>query len=207
MKKLLFLIIFLFPLLAIADGEGYQVQFTLETSTGEYHNGFVEMEDFEIDKDSINKPGYAITLLTQRFTDINYNFTYYKQRIAYNYYNTIDEPFYYLIDKSVIPSDSIKSIQIENIFNSDLLTSIKNEISLKDTVWMSQEPLDRISTNNSHCVFSILVHEKSKALNKLLKQIGEINILEEESPLDKKHAQLMEKLNAFKVIVIESCAY
>jgi hypothetical protein len=189
----------------MADNRGYQIHFDIETLTGEHHEGFIEIPNFELDKDSVNNSGYTL----QRFKHIsnsNNNLIYYKQRLAYNYYDvSIDEPFYYLTDESSILFKSIKSIHIKNIFDSDINTGIRNKITLKDTVWMNTEPVDKMTTVNSHCVFRILIHEKNKGLEKLLKKLNALDISEGESIYDEKHSQLLEKLNGYKIIVIANC--
>lgn len=205
MKKAFLLLLLLIPFFAIADNGGYQIEFDIENTIGEHHEGFIEIPQFEFDKDSVNKPGYILQRL-KHISNSNNNFIYYKLRLAYNYYDvTINDPLYYLVNESSILFKSIKSIRIKNIFDSDISTGIRNKIALKDSVWMNTEPVDKMTTVNSHCTFRILIHEKSKALEKLLKKLNTLNISEDESIYDEKHTRLLEKLNGYKVVVIANC--
>lgn len=103
-----------------------------------------------------------------------------------------------------ISLDSIKTLNVTDIFNGSYMEAIQSKIELKDTIWFTKTPIQEIQLKDGAFDYDIFIFERNKKLNNLIEsfkseykntfgaEVGDDNT---------KIRALIEKMNKYKVVV------
>lgn len=232
MKNILILFFtILFSISAKAEVyDSYQLTFTIENISGQKSKGYVHIPTAYFKLDSIQNIAYLKRALNWDNEWKNDSLTYFKERIKYEYeYNptqgeelSVTTYTYYLRGKTQISLISIKSITIDEVIDSDYVTSILVLKETSDLSWLKEKPIKNYFYSSLLCEENqIFVYEKNdtidKLINKLIEVHKEIDEIEtnEKNPnyndtkyhneLTDKVEKIYEKMKGYKIVVVSTC--
>lgn len=237
MKPLFSLLFFFTFYQANAEYNGWFIQFSIVTKANTTLVGHLYVASAYFDIDSIKNQDYLLTHINADEAPTDNQISFFKHRLKYNYYsygNTEKTAIYSLMDPTKFPISSIKSIEIIEMIDHGYLLNLTSNHTLKDTVWMQEEPIETVHFAGYFCDWQIFVHQGSSQTTKVIevinvitenytdslvqleaiiansdedekaKAIAELNLLQEN--IDTKISSLLQQLNNEKVVVITFCS-
>tara|TARA_Y100000782_G_scaffold111451_1_gene139588 strand:+ start:3171 stop:3893 length:723 start_codon:yes stop_codon:yes gene_type:complete len=190
MKKLIFLFLCFISLstTALAEYNGWFIQFKLVTKDQQHLTGHIYVASAYIDLDSLQYTDYV----AQKFDRLDYNYNdtirFFKHRIAYHYtpYMSQDTAtIYTLTEEQFVAVDQVESITIEEKISFGYLMDIATEHAYADRKWMQQPPVQTAHDGGYLCDWQIFIHERNAQTDAILKEL---------ETLDKKLKAEMQEL-------------
>ena len=238
-KNLLFFILFL-PFVAFAEYNGHQIKFSIEFKDGSELIGYnflssIYQKDKSISYTEFLENNYELILRNQ-FNDSIGEFTYYENRIKYDYsdYDGTKRFIYTLTDKKEIDKNRIKKFKIIELTDQSYAIGISTNHVWKDRLWMKTEPDEKHSFGGTFCSHDIYVHNKNDKTDRIIKALKDISISFEkeikeqqeimersngtyyyqaeekiekiEEEIDAKISKELQNFNNMKVVIITMCA-
>lgn len=189
------------------------------------------------DIDSIKNQDYLLSHINVDEVPLANQISFFKHRLKYSYYsygNTEKTAIYSLIDPTEFPISNIKHLEIIEIIDHGYLLNLTSNHTLKDSVWMQEEPIEKVHFGGYFCDWQLFVHRSSTKATKVIeainvvtktytdsivqleaviansmddekaKALAELNLLQEN--IDTKISALLEQLDGEKVVVITFCS-
>ncbi|NRR93364.1 hypothetical protein HSX10_17455 [Winogradskyella undariae] len=179
--QLLFLIIFL-PFIAFAEYNGHQIKFSIDFKDGSKIIGYnylatVYQKDKSISYKEFLEKNYK-TILSNQFNDLTDEYTYFQNRIKYNYndYDGNERFIYTLTDKKGIDINSIKSLNIIELTDQSYAIGISSKHNWKDRLWMNDKPVETFYFGANLCSHTVYIHQKTNQTDSIIKQLEKISI-------------------------------
>ena len=210
MKKITYTIILLASMFsAKAEFEVWLLKFTIEQTDGKKVTGYAFASPSDFDKDSIRNTRYLIHALDNLDYQNDSAIQFSKNRIRYDYKQQggTDMAYRYTLATDVtIKTKNIRTITILEMLDSDIISVIKNDITLPDTAWMKTKVVKTVVSGGNLCGYELYFHEYNSELEKLLKELKERAKKAEAKEDDEIMEPILKKIMRFKVIVIASCS-
>lgn len=149
MKKSLLLFLFCLLLFNLnAEYNGYFFKLKLTLTNAKKVTVYTYKADAYLNHDSLKSTNYLKTVLNE-YDKNEERFTFFKQLISYKFLLNHEEKqssiIYTTIDKDFVLLSNIKSIVIEKMIKQSYYVGIFSEVSLADTNWMNQTPIQHLS--------------------------------------------------------------
>lgn len=239
MKKLLlvFTLITLLSPKAFAEYNGWFAALQIETKTGQEFTRHVYVVSAYFDNDSVNNQNY----LLQKIDELDYfpdgKVTYYKDRLSYEYLSYGGEEkvkIYSLINEDSISIAEIAKVKILERIDFGYLLGVSSGHTLKDKIWMDQDPEQTLNEGGYFCDWQIFIHQKTKETDRIVEALtaynkafeAKRNTLEEdfkysdgedreqikreieklEEEIDAEKDELIARFHKHKVVVIQFCS-
>jgi len=237
-KKLLFFILFL-PFIAFAEYNGHQIKFSIELKDGIEIIGYnylssVYQKDKSISYKEFLENNYELILRNQ-YSDSIGEFTYFQNRIKYDYkdYDGEKRFIYTLTDKKEIDKNNIKKFKIIELTDQSYAIGISTNHEWKDRLWMKTEPIEKYSFGGAFCSHDIYIHEKNDLTDKIINVLKNISLNFEkaikeqqeimehsdgkyyyeaeekiekiEEEIDSKISEELQRFDGMKIVIITMC--
>lgn len=196
-KKIYLFFILLLPLLAFAEYNGHQIKFSIELKDGIEIIGFnylasVYQKDKSISYKEFLENNYELILRNQ-YNDSIGEFTYFQNRIKYNYedYDGGKRFIYTLTDKKEIDKNNIKKFKIIELTDQSYAIGISTNHEWKDRLWMKIKPVEKYSFGGIFCSHDIYIHEKNDETDKIINVLKKISLNFEQAV--KEQQEIMER--------------
>ena len=236
--KLLILILFL-PFIVFAEYNGHQIKFSIELNDGVEIIGYnylasVYQKDKSISYKAFLENNYELILRNQ-YNDSLGEFTFFQNRIKYNYkdYNGENRFIFTLTDKKEIDKNNIKTFKIIELTDQSYAIGISTNHMWKDRLWMKNKPTERQSFGGTFCSHDIYIHEKNNDTDKIIDALKKLSLNFEkaikeqqqimdhsdgnhyyeakekiekiEEDIDNKISEELQNFNGMKVVIITMC--
>lgn len=156
MKKLILIVITLFPIFTYAEYNGVHVQFKIEFKNGNQIIGYKYvahgLNTLEYKKQLEIEPK---AFLLNEFTYEPGEYGYYTERLAYSY-NELK--LYKLIHPVEVKIDEINKVEIIDLITASYAIQIIGDYSADDQHWMNSKPIAKYSDFEEMCAFDIFIH-------------------------------------------------
>lgn len=237
-KRLLFFILFL-PLIVFAEYNGHQIKFSIEFKDGIEITGYnylasVYQKDKSISYKEFLENNYELILRNQ-YNDSIGEFTYFQNRIKYDYkdYDGEKRFIYTLTNKKEIDKYNIKKFKITELTNQSYAIGISTNHEWKDRLWMQTEPAEKYAFGGIFCSHDIYIHEKNEETDKIINVLNTVSLNFEkaikkqreimkvsdgkhyyeaedkikkiEEEIDGKISEELQGFNGMKVVIITMC--
>lgn len=237
--KLLFFILLL-PLIAFAEYNGHQIKFSVEFNDGGEIIGYsylasIYQKDKSIGYKEFLETNYEL-ILRNHYNDSIGEFTYFQNRIKYNYkdYDGEKRFIYTLTDKKEIDKQNIKKFKIIELTDQSYAIGISTNHNWKDRLWMKTKPTEKHSFGGTFCSHDIYIHEKNDDADKIIEDLKKISLNFEkaikeqqeimessdgkyyyqakeriekiEEEIDSKISEVLQNFDGMKVVIISMCS-
>lgn len=187
MKKSLLLFLFCLLLFNLkAEYNGYYFKLKLTLANTKEVTAYTYKADAYLNHDSLNSTNYLKRVLNE-YDKNETRFTFFKQLISYQFLVNPEEKqtniIYTTIDKDFVLLTNIKSIVIEKMIEQSYDVGIFSDLSLADSNWMKQTPIQHLSIGGYLNSYDLFIHQNSK---KIVKILTELKLLMEENELQWK---------------------
>lgn len=225
--------------MAFAEYNGHQIKFSIGLKNGSEIIGYnylatIYNKDNSISYKAFLENSYDLVLRNQ-FNDSVGAFTYYINRIKYNFkdYNGENRFIHTLTDKKDIDIRTIKTFKIIELIDQSYAIGMSSHHKWNDRHWMKNNPVEKQSFGGTFCTHDIYIHTKTNATDKLIKKLNEISerfdteikeqqeVLEHangqpyyeaeekinvlEEAIDGEIAKVLQGFNTMKVVIITMC--
>lgn len=197
---------------------GYHLALSLELQNGRTLEGFVFYSSEDLNLDSLQNTAYLKQLLGRDLEGKALPLTLFRQRLAYTYSLPGEDDggvdtLFYLMKRTSIPLEKIKSITVREVVEWSVLTGISSELKPSDQSWMKRPPLTSEGYKAYLCSHWVYYHRITRKTKRIRQEIYQKQLEWEEMEInfengDKLDAELwkmLEKLRRMKVVVISTC--
>lgn len=234
-KIQVFILLFLMPLMALAEYNGYHVEFKIEFNNGTEIHGYNYLTNVYIKGGSTDLAGYLenhhdVSLANGSVVNTQGNYGYYEHRLAYTYEIFEGRPavIYSVLNRKLIALNDVKSLKVIDIKNQTYAVNVSSVHRWDDQLWMDTKPIGHFTFSGLFCSDDIYIHEKSEATDVIIKELKELsksmgrtlNQYIEEGRPEAEIEKLEEKVNArinkilqpfnednsLKVVIITECS-
>lgn len=178
--KLLFVLFFL-PFVAVAEYNGYHVEFTAELQDGSTIHGYNYLTVVNFyDGTSSTREAYLENNYNRVFYGVNYEekgpYYYYQHRIAYNRVDVNGDiwPIYKVVDRIEVDIESIKSIKVIGIIDQSYAINLSGDLTWTDQEWMKTKVTEHMEVGSSLCGYDFYFHEESENVKAMKKELSGI---------------------------------
>jgi len=174
MKKRITLLCIVLSHFALAEYNGWYIDFTIETKNQEVIKGHGYIASAYFDKDSSNNDSYVTKRLMNLIGNGNDTLIYFKDRITYTYtpYESYDvAEIYTLVNNGKIAFNTIAYISIDTMIDYWYLSNIATSHALADTIWMKNAPAQTVVASGYLCSWEIFIHEETVQTKQILAEL------------------------------------